>query len=260
MVAGIDALRAEHGRLFISVGVFDGLHLGHLYLLRHLREAATAHAARPSVITFDHHPDAILIGAAPPLLCDPDERLVLLRSAGVEVTVVQHFDRALQQTPYDAFVRRIAGNVDLAGFLMTPDTAFGNERRGTPETVAALGLSMGFEVVVVPPMNLAGRLVRSAEIRTQIAAGDLSGAADLLGRPYAVVGRPSPLPGGQVALQFPTPVALPPPGEYEVQLGSPERGALAGTTGRIQVLADSTIRIVVGAVEPSAPAVRITFA
>ena len=68
VVAGIDALRGELGRLFIVVGVFDGLHLGHLYLLGRLGEEAARRNASPTVITFDHHPDEILTGAAPPLL------------------------------------------------------------------------------------------------------------------------------------------------------------------------------------------------
>ena len=73
VVAGVDALEPHHGPLFVVIGVFDGLHLGHQYLLRHLRRAASRSEAKPAVITFDHHPDEILVGAAPPpLLCDPE--------------------------------------------------------------------------------------------------------------------------------------------------------------------------------------------
>ena len=79
------------------------------------------------------------------------------------MTVVQHFDVALRETPYDAFVGAIADRVELAGFLMTPDSAFGYERGGTPETVAALGRELGFDVVVVPPFALDGEPVRSAD-------------------------------------------------------------------------------------------------
>ena len=72
----LSALRPEHGPLLVVVGVFDGLHRGHGYLLRELRRAAGRLGAVPAVLTFDHHPDEIVAGAAPPLLCDPDERLV----------------------------------------------------------------------------------------------------------------------------------------------------------------------------------------
>ena len=120
VVHGIDALDRSLGRLFVVVGVFDGLHLGHEYLLGELVAAAAPLDARPAVITFDHHPDEVLKGHAPPLLCDPAERLERLEAAGVAVTVVQHFDLALRETPYDVFVRRIADRVDLAGFLDDP--------------------------------------------------------------------------------------------------------------------------------------------
>ena len=123
--------------------MFDGLHLGHEYLLRELARGAPERAAAPAVVTFDHHPEEVLLGAAPPLLCDPDERLARLEAAGVAVTVVQTFDVALRETPFEAFVRRIADRVDLAGFLMTPESAFGYQRAGTPETVAALGHGHG---------------------------------------------------------------------------------------------------------------------
>ena len=117
-------------------------------------------------------------------------------------------------TPYDAYVRTIAERVDLAGFLMTPESAFGFERRGTPETVAALGRELGYEAVVVPTLELDGRPVRSAEIRSDIARGDLAAAAALLGRPYAVVG----LGTGRAALRFAVPVALPEAGRYPVTI------------------------------------------
>jgi riboflavin kinase/FMN adenylyltransferase len=229
VVPGIDALEPRLGRLFVVVGVFDGLHLGHLYLLGRLRDEAARRGARPTVITFDHHPDEILTGAAPPLLCDPLERLDRLAAAGVEVTVVQHFDVALRMTEFDSFIRHIAAGSSLAGFLMTPDSAFGHERRGTPEAVAELGTTMGYDVAVSPSLDLDGRPVRSGEIRSDIAAGDLAGAARLLGRPYAVAGEVEMAGPGSVRLAFPMPVALPPPGRYAVRLGDRGPAALEQT-------------------------------
>ncbi len=159
---GLDHLAPSADPVFVVVGVFDGLHLGHAYLLEHLVAEAARRAARPVVITFDHHPDEIITGSAPPLLCDPDERLERLAATGVDTTVVVHFDRHLRETTYDAFVGMIRERTPLAGFLMTPDAAFGHEREGTPETLAELGLAEGFEVVVVPPFELDGRPVRSS--------------------------------------------------------------------------------------------------
>lgn len=239
---GIDALRPADGPVLLAVGVFDGLHRGHLYLLRELRRAARRLGANPAVLTFDHHPEEVLAGAAPPLLCDPDERLARLERDGVAVTIVEHFDERLRRTPYDAFVDSIRARTTLAGFLMTPDAAFGHERRGTPQTLAALGVELGFEVVVVPPFELAGRQVRSTEIRAAIAAGDLAAARTLLGRRVAVTGTATPRSdaGGAVRLAFPLPVALPPAGTYEGTVSAAwSPGLRPGTEHRATIVIDA---------------------
>ena len=214
VVHGVEQLAPEHGPAFVVIGVFDGLHLGHQYLLEHLVAEAAARASRPTVITFDHHPDEVLTGQAPPLLLDPAERLERLAGAGVELTVVQPFDLALRETPYDTFVERIRARVALTGFLMTPDAAFGFERRGTPEALGALGRDLDFEVVVLPPFTLASRAVRSSEIRARLAAGDLADAAALLGRPVTLTGVVADEGPDGVGLEFELPLALPPAGEY----------------------------------------------
>jgi riboflavin kinase/FMN adenylyltransferase len=214
VVHGIEELSPEQGPVFVVVGVFDGLHLGHRYLLDHLVREANARSAHPTVVTFDHHPDEVLTGQAPPLLLDSRERLERLAAAGVAITVVQHFDEPLRQTPYDAFVGMIRDRVELRGFLMTPDAAFGFQRRGTPKSLAELGGRQGFDVVVVPPFALGGHPVRSSEIRAEIAAGNLAAAATLLGRPVTLTGIVEDAGPDGVGLGFELPVALPPAGEY----------------------------------------------
>ena len=226
VVAGVHGLRPEHGPAFAVIGVFDGLHLGHAYLLEHLVREAAARSARPVVITFDHHPDEILTGTAPPLLIDPVERLERLEAAGVAVTVVQHFDDAVRRTTYDAFVGTIASGCGLAGLLMTPDAAFGFERRGTPEALTELGARDGFDVVVVEPFTLGGRPVRSSEVRSAIAAGDLATAAGLLGRPITLRGR---LEDGHLRLGQPH--ALPPDGDYPARFGGQSLTLTVGGDG-----------------------------
>jgi riboflavin kinase/FMN adenylyltransferase len=209
-IHGRASLHPDDGPLLAAVGVFDGLHRGHAWLIEHLVREAGDRSVRPAVITFDAHPDAVLVGAAPPLLMDPGERLERIEAMGVEVVVIEHFDDALRRTPYDVFVEGIAARCALAGFVMTPDAAFGHERAGTPQTLSALGVRDGFEVVVVPPFELDGREVRSSDIRSAIAAGDLAAAERLLGRPYAIRGSTR---GGLVRVAMP--VAVPPAGTYD---------------------------------------------
>jgi riboflavin kinase/FMN adenylyltransferase len=224
-VLGRARLGPEHGPAFVVVGVFDGLHLGHAYLLDQLVRIARERGARPTVVTFDAHPDAVLTGHAPPLLMDPAERLERLASAGVEVVVVEHFDDELRRTPYDLFVGGISSRCFLVGILMTPDAAFGHERAGTPASLRVLGDREGFDVVVVPPFALDGREVRSSDIRAAIAAGRLDEAERLLGRPYAVVGDAD----AEGHVTFGMPVALPPPGKYEVVGSGPGTVTETGT-------------------------------
>jgi riboflavin kinase/FMN adenylyltransferase len=238
-VVGRAGLAPADGPLLVSVGVFDGLHLGHAWLIEHLVREARLRATRPTVITFDAHPDAVLHGSAPPLLLDPRERLERLGELGVELVVVEHFDDALRQTPYHAFVAGIAGRCALAGFVMTPDAAFGHERGGTPAALAELGRREDFDVVLVPPFTIDGREVRSSEIRAAIAAGDFATAERLLGRPYAVTGKGIEAGVARVAVRFAMPVALPPAGEYDVRLEWPDgtppwpAGAIVGRDGSL---------------------------
>lgn len=260
-VTGIAGLRRDFGRLYVAVGVFDGLHRGHLYLLRELRRAARAAGARPVVITFDAHPEEIVEGIAPPLLCDPDERLVRIAAAGIDVTVVQHFDHELRHTSYEGFVQLIRDRVELAGFVMTPDASFGYNRGGTPETLTELGAREGFTVTVVSAFLSNGEQLRSSEIRRRIAAGDLERARQLLGRPLGLTGCLGETGAdGRAPLTFDLPVCLPPDGRYTVALGpawSLRGGHEPATTAATAVIEGGAVTI--EAAELPAGAARIAF-
>jgi riboflavin kinase/FMN adenylyltransferase len=242
VVTGVDGLRRSHGPIFAVIGVFDGLHRGHIYLLDHLVREALSREAHPCVITFDHHPDEVLTGSAPPLLLHPDERVARLGQAGVDVTVIQHFDDAVRHTTYDAFIAMIRGATELAGLLMTPDAAFGYQRAGTPEAVGWLGEREGFDLVVVDPFEIDGAAVRSSDIRSAIERGDLAVAERLLGRPVALRGEA--LDG---RLTFEWPMAMPPSGDYPARLDG--RLTIATVDG-------ATVRLPDGAGEGS---VRVEF-
>jgi riboflavin kinase/FMN adenylyltransferase len=254
VVQGVDELRPQLGPAFVVIGVFDGLHLGHAYLLEHLVTEAVARDARPTVITFDHHPDEVLMGKAPPLLLDPGERLERLDAAGVAVTVVQPFDEAVRHTPYDTFVQRIRSHVALSGFLMTPDAAFGFERRGTAEAMAELGARLGFDVVVVPTFSLDGKEVRSSTIREAVVSGDLDAAARLLGRPVTLTGSIGGAVDGRTRLDFRLPVALPPDGDYAAEVdGRPlQLRIVRGDAYLLGEISNRRVTVALGPASPSA--------
>jgi riboflavin kinase/FMN adenylyltransferase len=240
IVPGVEALRPSNGPIFAVIGVFDGIHRGHVYLLDHLVREALARDARPCVITFDHHPDEIITGSAPPLLLHPDERFERLAEAGVDVIVVQHFDDAVRRTTYDAFVEAIRAGTPLAGLLMTPDAAFGFERAGTPDALSELGARDGFDLVVVEPFTMDGGPIRSTDIRESIERGDLERARRLLGRPVSLRGEAH---GGRVTFEWP--MAMPPDGDYSALVdGRP--GTVSVEDGTVRIpdgIAEGTVRV-----------------
>ncbi len=152
-----------------------------------------------------------------------------LGEAGVDVTVIQHFDDAVRRTTYDDFIATIRAGTEFAGLLMTPDAAFGYERGGTPEAVRALGEREGFDLVLVDPFEIDGVAVRSSDIRSAIQRGDLPAAERLLGRPIGLRG--DTLDGRII---FDWPMAIPPSGEYPVRIdGRPFTATIDGATVRV---------------------------
>ena len=215
---GLAAL-PPHGRICATVGVFDGLHRGHLHILGELVRVARRLAATPTVITFDPHPEAIVRGRAPDLVMDPDERLERLAAAGVGITVVQRFDEAFRRTSAQAFLEQLGAGRTLAGLVMTAESAFGRDRAGTLAVVREMSARDGWEVVEAPTLEVRGERVSSARIRELVRAGRLAAARDLLGHAYGIVGEVVHGDGRGRDLGFPTanlyvhaPVCLPPDG------------------------------------------------
>ncbi|KRT63826.1 MAG: FMN adenylyltransferase, riboflavin kinase, riboflavin kinase / FMN adenylyltransferase [Chloroflexi bacterium CSP1-4] len=213
-------------RLAVTIGVFDGVHRGHLAVLRALMHAARAARAAPVAVTFEPHPELVLRGAVPPLLCDAEERAALLAAAGVAHLVVQPFDRAFAALSAEAFVERLGAGRDLAALVMTPESAFGRGRAGTAATMAALGALRGFRVVEIASLRSGAALISSGRIRSLLAEGRLAAAARLLGRRPAVTGKVVRGDGRGRELRYPTanlafdaPVALPRDGIYAVRVG-----------------------------------------
>jgi riboflavin kinase / FMN adenylyltransferase len=224
VLSDIDALPGRQ-RLVVVVGVFDGLHRGHGQILRTTARTARQLAARSVVVTFDPHPDAVLRGAAPALLCDPGERMARLAEAGIDIAVAQRFDRSFAAQTADAFLARLGRGRVLAGVVMSPESAFGRDRAGTLDTVRGVSARLGFRVVEVAPMALGGERVSSSRIRELLGMGRLAAVRRLLGRRYAVIGRVVHGERRGRRLGFPTanlafaqPVALPPNGIYAVRV------------------------------------------
>lgn len=219
-VRGIDRLPTDT-RLAVTVGVFDGVHRGHQQVFRVLEQTARRLGAMPVAVTFDPHPDAVVTGRAPDLLMDRRERIERISRHIGGLVVLQTFDEVFRRTTAEEFIERIGGGRNLAALVMTRVSAFGRDRRGTLPVLREMAGPGGWELVEAPTLDSGGARVSSARTRELVAAGQLKTAAELLGRPFALVG--SVVHGEQRGreLGFPTanldfgqPVALPPDGIY----------------------------------------------
>ena len=223
-MAGVDAL-PESVRIVVTLGIFDGVHRGHQRVLRETVRVARSLWAQSVVLTFEPHPAAVLRGAAPPLLCDPAERLARLRAAGIDSVVVQPFDREFAAQSAEQFLHRLAGGRRLEALVMTSESSFGRDRDGTLAEVRRLSASLGYEVVEATQLSVGGEPVSSTRIRRLLDEGRLSAAARLLGRRYAVTGEIVHGDGRGRELGYPTAnfgfteeVCMPPDGIYAVRL------------------------------------------
>ncbi|MCZ6596106.1 MAG: bifunctional riboflavin kinase/FAD synthetase [Planctomycetota bacterium] len=169
----------------VSIGVFDGVHLGHQAILAaNIRRAAGLDAV-PTVVTFRDHPKQVLLGRAPRTLTTLEHRLQLFQRAGIGHTLALQFDADLRRVSAEDFTRELlVKKLAAKSFVLGFDSKFGRDREGGPEFLAELG----FDVRVVPEVDVDRRAVSSTAIREAVELGDLAGAARMLGRAVSVFG------------------------------------------------------------------------
>lgn len=180
------------GPTYVTIGNFDGLHLGHQALLIRARELAAEHpsgSAQTAMITFDPHPITVLRPDRTLLkLTTPNERLALAAALGIDVGVVHPFTQDTAHLSPRDFVQLLKEHMGLAGLVVGPDFALGRNRSGDIPTLRTLGSELGFTVDIVEPVEWEGRPARSSTIRDLITRGDVASTAHLLGRRYSLSG------------------------------------------------------------------------
>ena len=221
----------SHGRPFrspvITLGNFDGLHLGHQEIARRAVARARGAGCDAVAYTFAPHPVAVLAPhRAPAMITSLAQRLALLRELQLQGAVVQRFTRAFAALTPEEFVRRcLVDDLGVSAVVVGYNVNFGRNRAGTPERLAELGRMIGFDVEIVPPVVAGGLQVSSSEIRRRIAAGDVAAAGTLLGRSPLLVGRVRLGDRRGATIGFPTANVyprggmLPPDGVYAVRVG-----------------------------------------
>jgi riboflavin kinase/FMN adenylyltransferase len=231
VVAGSAALEAPPRRPVLTIGNFDGVHIGHRAILRTVTDRARAVDGEAVVYTFDPHPRKVLQGErAPGLLTTTEQKLELLAAAQIDLVVLEPFTPAFAQTSPERFVREcIHGRMSPREVYVGYDFHFGRDREGSMRTLTELGPRLGFAVTIIPEVTIGSRDVSSTRIRERLAAGEVEEAALLLGRPYAIRGRVVEGDRRGRTLGFPTANVAP---ETEVL---PGHGVYAG---RVRLLDD----------------------
>ena len=224
-LSSIRDLAGVPGPVFLAVGVFDGVHLGHRAVIeRALGDARTA-GGSAVVVTFDPHPIRVLRPErAPRLLTSTPHKLRLIRALGVVHLLVVPFDPAFAATPPEDFIRQLTNACLLREICVGHQWSFGKARAGNLDLLNRLGPTLGFDAVGVPAVTIDGEVVSSTLIRHAVESGDLEKAARLLGREFTVLG--TVIRGEQLGrtLGFPTAnlaahnEQFPPDGVYAVEV------------------------------------------
>lgn len=241
------------GPVFLAIGVFDGVHLGHRAVLEHTLRAAAADGGTAVALTFDPHPATILRPRqAPALLTSTRHKLRLIGGLGFQHALVVDFNARFAATEPGDFVSELAGAArPLRQICVGEDWAFGKGRAGNLDLLRSLAGSLGFEVIGLPAIAVDGTAVSSTIIRGAVEAGDLHLAGRLLGRDFSVLG--TVVPGRKMGrtLGFPTAnlrpesEQLPPNGVYAVRLAmnDTDRAGVANIGTRPTVTPDATERV-----------------
>lgn len=228
----------------LSMGVFDGVHLGHRALIREAVRRAQRIGARAVVLTFHPHPRSIL---APEslwgYLCSLEERIARIAALDVDLMIILSFTPELAATTAEAFMRRLWDHVPLRELCVGQDFVLGRGGRGDVDLLRSLGERWGFAVRAIPPVCLDGREVSSTRIREFVQAGRVIEAGRWLGRPFSLQGQVIRGAGQGRRLGFPTAnlrlhprLILPGDGVYAVRVDLPAAlGGLAPQPGMAYV-------------------------
>lgn len=228
-----------HRQRVIALGFFDGVHLGHAALLERVAEVSRALGAVPSAVTFDKHPEDVILGKPHvPLITSPADRAALMRRLyGISDVIVAHFDTRMMHMPWQDFVEeylvRECGAVHL---VAGHDFHFGYMGAGDPRRLKSLCAARGIGCDIIPKVEREGITVSSTYIRSLLAQGELERVNQFLGHPYCLSGvvahgkhLGSSLGFPTVNLSFPAGVMTPALGVYAARACFDGRSAMAVT-------------------------------
>ena len=173
----------------LTIGVFDGVHRGHQYLIGKVAAEAHSRGIGAGVVTFRNHPDSVLNpNFQPQYITSIAERVRLVEEIGADFVVPVTFDREVAGLRPQKFVELLMGKLRMRGLVVGPDFAMGYKREGNVEVLSKLGEKLGFTVSVVDLLSEGGDAVHSTSIRKAISQGNVGDAAKKLGRKFSISG------------------------------------------------------------------------
>jgi riboflavin kinase/FMN adenylyltransferase len=193
-------------RTVVAVGTFDGLHVGHCRILESVRKRARAEGQIGTVVTFDPHPMRLLLpNRAPFMIQTLAQRLAGFEELGLDAALVLRFDHALSLVSAEEFIERfLVHGLHASAILVGENFRFGHRGAGDVRLLGEFGKRFGFDVQIIPPVQVHGKIVSSTGIRGEVASGNVAAAIPLLGRPFSLTGEIRSGEGRGRTILFPT--------------------------------------------------------
>lgn len=173
----------------LTIGVFDGIHVGHQQLIQKLKQKAFDSKLLPGVVTFDPHPRYVVTpGIELPCLTTPQEKIEILKKLGLEVIALITFTSDVANLSAREFLMKLKKHLKMKGLVIGPDFAMGHGREGNKDNLFSLSREIGFSLEILPAISINGDIISSTSIRKALTNGDLGKVTLLLGRPFALTG------------------------------------------------------------------------
>ena len=174
---------------WLTIGSFDGVHLGHRDLIRRLIEGAHSSGCQAVVMTLFPHPSRVVRGVSTPIyLSTFNERVAMLSDLGIDTIVQLPFDKRIASQSASTFMNRMIYHLDLKNLMVGQNFSLGHDRKGNVDELTRLGHTLGYQVITIPPLMVGGIIISSSQIRAWLSEGDVEMAARALGRSYSASG------------------------------------------------------------------------
>jgi riboflavin kinase/FMN adenylyltransferase len=250
------------GGSVVTIGAYDGVHLGHRAVLEEVRRQADRRQLAAGLVTFDRHPARVVRPeSAPKLLTSLEHKLELLAELGLldAAWVVSFDERRRTESAEDFVLEVLVERVRARAVAVGADFHFGFQRRGNVTLLERMGAEHGFDVLALPLVaRPGGEVFSSTRVRGLLAAGDVAGAADVLGRPYEVRGVHVAHGSREARVAVSPEFALPAPGLYTGELVGDDTAVVVAVSSLATPLGDVLLALqpAAGALQPAAGALR----